>query len=87
MAGTVIRRLDLAGTAAPVVLGGGLLTARDPQLTAWITERLTGPAPLAQVSVTAVPPIAGAALLGLDQAGAGPAAERRLRAAYQRDGA
>jgi hypothetical protein len=29
-----------------------------------------------------VPPIAGAALLGLDRAGAGPDAERRLRASY-----
>jgi N-acetylglucosamine kinase-like BadF-type ATPase len=86
MAATVLRRLDLAGTAAPVVLGGGLLTARDPQLTAWITERLAAQAPLAQVSVLAVPPIAGAALLGLDRAGAGPAAEKRLRAAY-REGA
>jgi N-acetylglucosamine kinase-like BadF-type ATPase len=84
MAGTVIRRLDLAGAAAPVVLGGGLLTARDPQLTGWITERLAAQAPLAQVSVVAVPPIAGAALLGLDRAGAGAAAEERLRGAYRR---
>jgi N-acetylglucosamine kinase-like BadF-type ATPase len=84
MAGTVLRRLDLAGAAVPVVLGGGLLTARDPQLTAWITERLAAQASLAQVSVVAVPPIAGAALLGLDRAGAGPAAEERLRAAYRR---
>jgi hypothetical protein len=65
-----------------MVLGGGLLTARDPQLTAWITERMAAQAPQAQVSVVAVPPIAGAALLGLDRAGAGPAAEERLRAAY-----
>jgi hypothetical protein len=65
-----------------VVLGGGLLTARDPQLTGWIARRMASRAPLARVSVVTVPPIAGAALLGLDQAGAGPAAERRLRAAY-----
>ena len=84
MAGTVIRRLGLTGEVVPVVLGGGVLTARDPQLTGWITERLAAQAPRAEVSVVAVPPIAGAALLGLDRAGAGPAAERRLRAAYQR---
>jgi N-acetylglucosamine kinase-like BadF-type ATPase len=84
MAGTVIRRLDLAGAAVPVVLGGGLLTARHPRLTARITERLTARAPRAEVSVVAVPPIAGAALIGLDATGAGPAAELRLRAAYQR---
>jgi hypothetical protein len=82
MAWTVIRRLGLTGQAVPVVLGGGVLTARDPQLTGWITERLAGHAPDARVSVVDVPPIAGAALLGLDRAGAGPAAERRLRAAY-----
>ena len=82
MAGTVIRRLGLTGQVVPVVLGGGVLTARDPQLIRWITERLAVQAPRAQVSVVAVPPIAGAALLGLDRAGAGPAAERRLRAAY-----
>jgi hypothetical protein len=32
--------------------------------------------------VVQVPPIAGAALLGLDRAGAPAGAERRLRAAY-----
>jgi N-acetylglucosamine kinase-like BadF-type ATPase len=85
VAGTVITRLALAGSAVPVVLGGGLLTARDPQLTGWITGRMASRAPRAQVSVVSVPPIAGAALLGLDAAGAGPAAERRLRAAYAGD--
>jgi hypothetical protein len=82
MAATVIRRLGLTGQPFPVVLGGGVLTARDPQLIGWITERLAGQAPDAEVSVVAVPPIAGAALLGLDRAGAGPDAERRLRASY-----
>jgi N-acetylglucosamine kinase-like BadF-type ATPase len=82
MAGTVIRRLGLSGSAVPVVLGGGVLTARDPQLLSWISERLAGQARGAQVSVVQVPPIAGAALLGLDRAGADPSAERRLRAAY-----
>ena len=42
MAGTVIRRLGLTGQPFPVVLGGGVLTARDPQLIGWITERLAG---------------------------------------------
>jgi N-acetylglucosamine kinase-like BadF-type ATPase len=82
MAGTVIRRLGLTEDAVPVVLGGGVLTARDPQLSGLIAERLAEQVPRAEVSVVAVPPIAGAALLGLDRAGAGPAAERRLRAAY-----
>ena len=69
MAVTVLRRLDLTQRHAPVVLGGGVLTARDPLLISSITERLAERAPLAELSVTSVPPIAGAALLGLDRAG------------------
>ena len=83
MACTVIRRLGLAASAAiPVVLGGGLLTARDPLLTGWVQERLAAEVPGAEPRIVDVPPVAGAALLGLDRAGAGAAAEQRLRAAY-----
>jgi N-acetylglucosamine kinase-like BadF-type ATPase len=82
MAVTVIRRLGLTGQAVPVVLGGGVLTARDPGLLGGITGRLAAQAPGAEASVVQVPPIAGAALLGLDRAGAPAGAERRLRAAY-----
>ena len=77
-----MRRLGLTAEPTPVVLGGGLMTARDPLLLSEITERITAAAPHASVIVVAVPPVAGAALLGLDHVGAGPAAERRLRAAY-----
>jgi N-acetylglucosamine kinase-like BadF-type ATPase len=85
MACTVIRRLGLAASAAiPVVLGGGLLTARDPLLTGWVQERLAAEVPGAEPRIVGVPPVAGAALLGLDRAGAGAAAEQRLRAAYPR---
>jgi N-acetylglucosamine kinase-like BadF-type ATPase len=83
MALTAMRRLGLAGLATPVVLGGGLLMARDPLLTAWVTEEITAGAAQATVRIVDVPPVAGAALLGLDQAGLAPAAEPRLRAAYQ----
>ena len=79
---TAMRRLGLAGLATPVVLGGGLLTARDPLLTGWITERLAAAAPAAAVRVVDIPPIAGAALMGLDHTGAGAAAQQRLRAGY-----
>ncbi|HWG64823.1 MAG TPA: hypothetical protein VG253_24320 [Streptosporangiaceae bacterium] len=74
---------DCHGSRLSAADGGGLLAARDPLLTGWITERLAERAPAARPQVTDVPPIAGAALMGLDRAGAGPAAERRLRAAYQ----
>ena len=82
MAVVVMRRLGLTTRATPVVLGGGLMTARDPLLLAEITERFAAAAPKASVAVVAIPPVAGAALLGLDQVGARPEAERRLRAAY-----
>jgi N-acetylglucosamine kinase-like BadF-type ATPase len=85
MACTAIRQLGLGqAPAVPVVLGGGLLTARDPLLTGWIEERLAAEVPGAEPRIVDVPPVAGAALLGLDRAGAGAAAEQRLRAAYPR---
>jgi N-acetylglucosamine kinase-like BadF-type ATPase len=82
MALTAMRRLGLTGLATPVVLGGGLLAARDPLLTAAVIERVKAGAPHAAVRISDVPPVAGAALLGLDHLGAGPEAERRLRAIY-----
>jgi len=82
MALTVMRRLGLTGLATPVVLGGSMLAARDPLLTASVIEELRAGAPRAAVHITDVPPVAGAALLGLDHLGAGPGAERRLRADY-----
>jgi hypothetical protein len=82
MAVVVLRRLGLTTRATPVVLGGGLMTARDPLLLSEITERFAAAVPQASVTVVAIPPVAGAALLGLDYVGAGPEAERRLRAAY-----
>jgi N-acetylglucosamine kinase-like BadF-type ATPase len=79
---TAMRRLGLTGLATPVVLGGGLLAARDPQLIAGIEARLAQAAPRAVITIIDVPPIAGAALLGLDQAHAGRQAQARLRTAY-----
>jgi N-acetylglucosamine kinase-like BadF-type ATPase len=82
MALAAMRRLGLTTLPTPVVLGGGVLTARHPLLISEITNRFTVAASQAAVIIVAVPPIAGAALLGLDYVGAGPDAERRLRAAY-----
>jgi N-acetylglucosamine kinase-like BadF-type ATPase len=86
MALVAMRRLGLTGLATPVVLGGGLLTARDPLLTSCIEEGIAAEAPGATVSIVDVPPVAGAALLGLDRVGAGAGAEQRLRAAYATPG-
>ena len=82
MALTVMRRLGLTGLATPVVRGGSVLAARDPMLTAGVIDGIRAGAPNAAVCITDVPPVAGAALLGLDYLGAGPEAERRLRADY-----
>ena len=83
MAVTAIRRLGLdGGLAIPVVLGGGVLEARNPLLTEAITRRLAALVPGSVARVVDTPPVTGAALLGLDYLGAGPAAENRLRAGY-----
>jgi N-acetylglucosamine kinase-like BadF-type ATPase len=82
MAITAMRRLGLTALATPVVLGGGVITARNPLLMSGITRQLAEAAPAADVRVIDVPPVAGAALLGLDQVNAPPAAAASLRAAY-----
>ena len=82
MALTAMRRLGLTSLATPVALGGGVLAARDPLLIAGIQARLAAQAPAATMHIVDVPPVVGAALLGLDHIGAEPAAEQRLRAAY-----
>jgi N-acetylglucosamine kinase-like BadF-type ATPase len=86
MAVTAIRRLGLGGTPVPVVLGGSVLSAADPLLTGLITARLAREAPLAIPRLVDVPPVAGAALLGLDQVGSPAGAETRLRAAFSPPG-
>jgi N-acetylglucosamine kinase-like BadF-type ATPase len=70
-----------AGQQVPVVLGGSLMTASDPLLTGAITEGLAARLPAAEVRIVDVPPVTGAALLGLDQIGGPAAAAARLRAA------
>ena len=85
MAEVAARRLGLdAGHSAsaepvPVVLGGSVVAARDKLLTSAITERLAASLPGSQVRIVDVPPVAGAALLGLDHVGAPPSAAARLR--------
>ena len=83
MAVAAMRRLGLPPAGAPVVLGGGLLEARDTLLISAVTDRLAAAAPGAVPRVVDIPPIAGAALLGLDHLGAGAAEARRLRQCYR----
>ncbi|GAA3102345.1 N-acetylglucosamine kinase [Streptosporangium carneum] len=77
-----LRRLDLLDTPMEVVLGGGVLTARDPLLNGLIEERFAEQAPRAKLVVADVPPIVGAALLGLDALDAAEEAKARLRAHF-----
>jgi N-acetylglucosamine kinase-like BadF-type ATPase len=80
---SAIRRLELTDAAVPVVLGGGVLTARDPVLIGRISAGLKAGAPGAIMRIVDIPPVAGAALLGLDHIGAPASAHDRLRSAYR----
>ncbi|MFD8633898.1 N-acetylglucosamine kinase [Streptomyces sp. NPDC059533] len=82
MATVALRRLELLDRDVPVVLGGGVLTARHPQLNDRVAEGLAERAPLARMHVITAPPVLGSALLGLDALGAPPPAHARLRAQF-----
>ncbi|MGW5687038.1 N-acetylglucosamine kinase [Nonomuraea sp. NPDC003754] len=82
MAEVCLRRLELLETPTEVVLGGGVLRARDPMLSELLDERFAARAPQAKLVVSDLPPIVGAALNGLDLLGAGEAAKARLRGHY-----
>jgi N-acetylglucosamine kinase-like BadF-type ATPase len=74
------RRLDLlAAPGIPVVLGGSLMAARDPLLIQAIIDLLAESLPGADVRIVDVPPVTGAALLGLDRVSGSVAAAARLR--------
>ncbi|MEU5215919.1 BadF/BadG/BcrA/BcrD ATPase family protein [Streptomyces sp. NPDC020807] len=75
-------RLELLGEEAPVVLGGSVLAARHPQLEGRIVELLGVRAPRATIRFVTAPPVLGAGLLALDEAGAPAEAGARLREAY-----
>ncbi|MGZ0148621.1 N-acetylglucosamine kinase [Kribbella sp. WER1] len=82
MALSALRRLDLLADPVTVVLGGGVLTARHPVLLDRVTRLLADVAPKAVPRVVDVPPVVGAALLGLDRTAAGAEAQERLRSAF-----
>ena len=89
MAVVALRRLDLLDGPADVVLGGGVLAARQPLLLDGVNARLAADAPYAVPRVVDLPPVVGAALLGLDHLaatgrGSAPGAQERLRASYPR---
>jgi N-acetylglucosamine kinase-like BadF-type ATPase len=79
-------RLDVLDEKFDVVLGGGVLTAGHPLLMDEIDRLLHEKAPLASTTVVRTPPVAGAALLGLDRIGAPASAGERLRDWFSRAG-
>jgi N-acetylglucosamine kinase-like BadF-type ATPase len=83
MAAAALRRLGLAPAGVPVVLGGGVLEARHPLLLAETDRQLARACPGATARVLDMPPVAGAALPGLDYVGASAAARQRLRGRYR----
>ena len=86
MAAAALQRLGLAPAGVPVVLGGGVLESRDPFLLAETKRELALTAPGAAPRVLGMPPVAGAALLGLDRVAAPAATRRRLAARYRAGG-
>jgi N-acetylglucosamine kinase-like BadF-type ATPase len=83
MARVAMNRLDLAAEPVEVLLGGGLVRSGDGTLVDAVAASLAGVGPAITVRATASPPIAGAALLGLDRVGAGTEAQARLRTAIE----
>ncbi|MFD5267453.1 N-acetylglucosamine kinase [Streptomyces sp. NPDC058335] len=84
MATVALTRLDLLEEETPVLLGGGVLTAGHPRLDETIGELLAAEAPKAVPRVVRQPPVLGAALLGLDRAGAGPETQEKVRSHFER---
>lgn len=72
-------RLALLDKPHDLVLGGGVLQARHPQLHDQVVAGARAQAPKVEIKVLDAPPVTGAALLALDALGLSPAAESVLR--------
>lgn len=78
LAAVLVRRLGLADTEVPLVLGGGVLAARHAQLETLLDAEIAARGLRVTRRVPHLPPIFGAALLALDELGAEASAERIL---------
>ena len=74
-----MRRLELGEEPVEVLLGGGLFRRADSTLVDSIRIALGTLGAHITVQATSAPPIVGAALLGLDELGAGGEAQARVR--------
>jgi hypothetical protein len=74
---------DLELEEADVVLGGGMLRDGSGLLFEAVVEQLAERAPRARPVAASQPPVVGAALVALEEAGAPAAAGQALRAAFR----
>jgi N-acetylglucosamine kinase-like BadF-type ATPase len=82
LATAALGQLELTHEPAEVLLGGGLLQAGDGRLLDAIERGLHAIGPSLSIRPTDAPPIVGAALLALDELGAGAEAQARLRTSF-----
>lgn len=75
-----VTRLGLAGAPVPVILGGGLLRVDSAHVTSRVRAAVIAAAPGAVVTIPAVAPVVGSALMATDAAGLSDPARVRLRA-------
>ena len=80
LARAALTRLDLTQEPVEVVLGGGLLKSAHGRILDAIASGLAEVGPGVKVHPTASAPVVGAALLGLDELGAGAEEQERARA-------
>jgi N-acetylglucosamine kinase-like BadF-type ATPase len=78
MARVAILDLQLADTDCEVVLGGGVLAARDPLLMADVTAGLVAVCPAVRIVMPTQPPVVGAALLGIAELSGTPGWQRPI---------
>jgi N-acetylglucosamine kinase-like BadF-type ATPase len=81
MATVAIRRLRLRALDVDVILGGGVFRNGWPAFLERIEAGVHAIAPNARVAVLGVPPVVGAAVIGLERLGSSAPAHRRLRMA------
>ncbi len=79
LARATLTRLELTNDAVEIVVGGGLMRGADSELLGRIDAGLRRVGPRLRLRRTSLPPVVGAALLALDEVGAGPDAQDRVR--------
>jgi N-acetylglucosamine kinase-like BadF-type ATPase len=85
MVASAARRLHLTRRDVEVVLGGGLVHAGDGGFLARLEAGIRHAVPAAQIKPLTVPPVVGAALLGLDRIGPLGGADARIRRTLTRE--